>query len=131
MGFKILSFGQKFISQPLIWLYRTRAPPELMLCYLCYFDFFQYEIADRLCWHACIFKPAYWAAINFGPNHMAWPLYLMTMHRTVNELSNLNQFLELLFWQCLDGATHGPLGSMGEICKFKQLMCTVPNSLFY
>ena len=27
-----------------LWMkYIPRAPPELMLCYLCYFDFFQYE----------------------------------------------------------------------------------------
>ena len=25
------------------------------------------SIADRLCWHSCVFKPAYWAAINVGP----------------------------------------------------------------
>ena len=40
-------------------------------------------VVDRLRWHACVFKPAYWAAMNFGPRptQITW-LYLMTMNPT-------------------------------------------------
>ena len=43
-------------------------------------------IADRLRWHSCVFKPAYWAAINVGPR----PAEISTWdHPTLYMVTNL------------------------------------------
>ena len=53
------SFGKGWLSSI------TNLTTALMSFML--FWFLPISIADGLCWHSCVFKPAYWAVINVGP----------------------------------------------------------------
>ena len=60
------------------------------------------NINSRLCWHSCVFKPAYWAAKNIGPNHMVWSKYprflILSWEKEYLQTKRLLTDCSFIFW---------------------------------